>query len=83
MEYPSESTRKTCHSVFGAVNGYHKAYLTAGKWIVDHSDILLAVHDGRPPNPTKGGTAEAVDYAFCGGHPIRVINPTTRVVRST
>ena len=61
----------------------HKAYLTAGKWIVDHSDILLAVHDGRPPNPTKGGTAEAVDYAFCGGHPIRVINPTTRVVRST
>ena len=22
MHYPSESTRKTCHSVFGAVNGY-------------------------------------------------------------
>ncbi len=61
----------------------HKAYLAAGKWIVDHGDILLAVHDGRPPNPTKGGTAETVDYASCCGHRVRVINPTTRVVRST
>ena len=24
MKYPSESTRKTCHSAFGAVNGYTK-----------------------------------------------------------
>ena len=23
MDYSSESTRKTCHSAFGAVNGYH------------------------------------------------------------
>ncbi len=59
-----------------------KAYLAAGKWIVDRSDILLAVHDGRPPNPTKGGTAEAVDYAYRSSRRICAINPATRAVRT-
>ena len=60
----------------------HKAYLAAGKWIVDESDLLLAVHDGRPPNPTKGGTAEAVDYASRSRRRICLINPVTRAVRT-
>ena len=60
----------------------HKAYFAAGKWIVDHGDIFLAVHDGCPPNPTKGGTAEAVDYARSVSRRTIVLDPQTRTTTS-
>lgn len=38
------------------------AYLAAGRFIVESSDLLLAVWDGEPARG-KGGTAEVVDLA--------------------
>lgn len=40
-------------------------------WMVNHSDICLAVYDGRP----TGGTALTVQMAFCRNLPIIAINP--------
>lgn len=39
-----------------------EAYLAAGEYIVNESDQLIAVWDGRPPRG-KGGTADIVAYA--------------------
>lgn len=45
------------------------AYERAGRWIVDHSDALVAVWDGDPARG-RGGTAEIVAYAAERGVPI-------------
>jgi hypothetical protein len=39
-----------------------RAYAEAGRYMVDHCDILIAIWDGRPARG-EGGTAEVVDYA--------------------
>lgn len=39
-----------------------EAYLTAGHWIVDHSDLLILVWNGLPPKG-KGGTGDIASYA--------------------
>lgn len=36
------------------------------EWMVDNSDLLVAVHDGGP-----GGTANCVAYAEAAGRPVR------------
>lgn len=38
------------------------AYAAQGRWVVDHSDVLVAVWDGRKARG-PGGTAEIVAYA--------------------
>jgi hypothetical protein len=55
------------------------AYAAAGLNVVDNSDVLLAVWDGRPARG-RGGTADAVDYARAMHVPVHVIWPadTTR-----
>jgi hypothetical protein len=61
-----------------------KAYFHAGRVMVDHSDILIAVWDGEDPDHI-GGTAHVVDYArradipilwihSSGVQPIRIID---------
>jgi 8-oxo-dGTP pyrophosphatase MutT (NUDIX family) len=45
-----------------------EAYLAAGQWIVDHSDLLIVVWNGYPA-AGKGGTAEFVHYARSLGLP--------------
>jgi hypothetical protein len=48
------------------------AYLAAGRWIVDHCDLLVAVWDGRPARG-RGGTGDIVAYARRSGVPVAVV----------
>jgi hypothetical protein len=56
IELPSEDTREAC-------------YLAAGLYVLDHSDVLIALWDGEPARGT-GGTAEIVAEARRRGMPI-------------
>ena len=51
-------------------------YEHVGRWVVEHSDVLLALWDGAPSRG-RGGTAEIVQYARDYKRPLIVINPTT------
>ncbi len=54
-----------------------EAYELAGRYVVDHCDVLLALWDGRPPQG-RGGSAEIVSYARRQQTPILFV-PTRRV----
>jgi hypothetical protein len=56
IELPAEDTREAC-------------YLAAGMYVLDHSDVLIAVWDGEPARGI-GGTAEIVAEARQRGMPI-------------
>ena len=45
-----------------AADSRTEAYEQAGRYIVEHSDVLLAVWDGLPARG-RGGTAEIVAWA--------------------
>ncbi|MFE2422796.1 hypothetical protein [Streptomyces hokutonensis] len=53
---------------------HEEAYFAAGRWIVDHCDLLIAVWDGRPARG-RGGTGDVVDYAERTGVPVTVVWP--------
>lgn len=46
-----------------------EAYARAGRYVVAHCDMLLAIWDGRPARG-PGGTAETVDHARRTGRPL-------------
>lgn len=46
-----------------------RAYEAAGRFVVRHCDLLIAVWDGKPSNG-RGGTAEVVHYAATLGVPV-------------
>lgn len=50
------------------------AYLDAGQWVVQASDILLAIWDGEAAKG-RGGTADIVRYARECGKDVEVIWP--------
>ena len=50
-----------------------KAYEAAGRYVVDHCDLLIAVWDGMPARG-RGGTAEIVAYARQKQRPLIVIS---------
>jgi hypothetical protein len=54
-------------------------YLAAGRRVVELSDLMLAVWDGRPAKG-KGGTADVVAYAIRRGVRLIHINTVSRVV---
>jgi hypothetical protein len=56
------------------------AYLAAGRRVVDLSDIVFAVWNGRPAM-SKGGTADVVTYAVACGRRVTHINPILRTVQ--
>lgn len=56
------------------------AYLAAGHRVVDLSDVVLAVWNGRPAKG-KGGTADVVAYAMRSGKPLNHIDPVLRTIR--
>jgi hypothetical protein len=56
------------------------AYLAAGQRVVELSDLMLAVWNGKPAKG-KGGTADVVAYAIRRGVPLIHINPISRTVR--
>ncbi len=49
------------------------AYLQVGRFVLDHSDLLIAVWDGNPA-VGEGGTGQIVDEAKSAGIPIVHIN---------
>lgn len=51
-----------------------EAYAAVGRWVVRHSDHLVAVWDGMPARG-HGGTGDIVAYARGRGHPVTVIPP--------
>ncbi|MFG2952157.1 hypothetical protein ACGF5O_00315 [Streptomyces sp. NPDC048291] len=51
---------------------HEQAYFAAGCWVVDHSDHLIAVWDGRPARGL-GGTGDVVAYARRKGVPVTVL----------
>jgi len=57
-----------------------EAYLAAGRWVVEHTDLLVAVWDGKPA-AGRGGTGDIVEYARQLGKPCWCINPRTREVK--
>jgi hypothetical protein len=56
------------------------AYLAAGYRVVELSDLILAVWDGKPAKG-KGGTADVVAYATQRGVPLILIDPKVRAIR--
>ncbi len=69
--YNSAEVREEYHYLLGRCQRVHKlpfqecsedAYLAAGHWIVDHSDLVLLVWNGYPAGG-KGGTADIASYA--------------------
>ena len=57
-----------------------ESFLKAGRWIVNHSDEMIAVWDGEPAEGL-GGTADIVAYACQTGTPVLHLNPIIRSVR--
>lgn len=53
-----------------------EAYENVGRYVVDHSDVMLALWDGHPPKG-RGGSAEIVGYARRQGTPVLLV-PTRR-----
>lgn len=56
------------------------AYVAAGHRVVNSSDVMLAVWDGKPQQ-SRGGTADIVSYATRRGVLVIHINPEARSVR--
>jgi len=50
-----------------------KAYESAGRYVVDHCDLLIAIWDGKPARG-RGGTAEIVAYARNKGRPLVIVS---------
>jgi len=46
-----------------------EGYELVGRWVVEHSDVLLALWDGAPSRG-RGGTAEIITYARERGLPV-------------
>jgi hypothetical protein len=59
-------------------SSHQEAYLEAGKRVVDTSDELIAVWDGKPAQGV-GGTGDIVDYARKTGKHGFHVNPLLRI----
>jgi hypothetical protein len=59
-----------------------RAFFSAGKYIVEHCHIVLAVWDGKPAEGL-GGTADVVEYARSKGKTVVHIDPTSEHVSRT
>ncbi len=75
-----ELARQATVEVLAAPGMDEDAYLAAGKRVVELSDLVLAVWNGKPAKG-KGGTADVVAYAISRGVPLTHINPISRTVR--
>lgn len=51
-----------------------EAYAAAGRYVVDHCDVLIAVWDGRQANG-PGGTADVVAYARSRARGLFIVEP--------
>lgn len=56
------------------VESTEESHMAGGRTVVDNSDVLVAVWDGKPARG-RGGTADVVAYAREVGTPVEVIWP--------
>lgn len=56
-----------------------EAFLKAGLYVADHSDLLIAIWDGQP-SQGKGGTGDVVQHAVSAGRPWIHIDPIQRSI---
>ncbi len=75
-----ELARQATVEVLATPGTDEDAYLAAGKRVVELSDLVLAVWNGKPAKG-KGGTADVVAYAISRGVSLIHINPISRTVR--
>lgn len=54
-----------------------QSYLAAGQYVADHTQLLIAVWDGKPAAGV-GGTGDVVEYARREGKRVYQINPVER-----
>lgn len=66
--------RATKVEVLDKTGSDEEAYFAAGKRVVDLSDEVIAVWNGKPA-AGLGGTADVVNYARSIGKPVTVITP--------
>ena len=87
--YDSAKIREEYHELLSRCQQVHElpfqecsedAYLAAGHWIVDHSDLMILVWNGYPAGG-KGGTADMASYARLVRCPFIHINPRLRMVK--
>ncbi|MBX5139185.1 hypothetical protein J2J97_26040 (plasmid) [Rhizobium bangladeshense] len=71
--------RARIDKIEGALGSEEDAFLKAGRYIVDHSDVIIAVWDQQPAQG-KGGTADVVAYAQQRERNVRLINPIDKTV---
>ena len=81
--YRYEDMLKHAALVFPVCETYDPAtdrdqyYLAAGRYLVDHSHVILSLYDGEPPKSICG-TAAITQYAIdCDRPVIRVVTPST------
>ncbi len=87
--YDSVEIREEYHNLLSRCQQVHElpfeecsedAYLAAGHWIVDHSDLMILVWNGYPAGG-KGGTADIASYARLIRCPFIHINPRLHIVK--
>jgi nucleoside 2-deoxyribosyltransferase len=61
--------RDECSDAYGQEELRKDAYARAGRYVVDHCDVLVAIWDGEPTRD-RGGTAEIVEYAQEQNRPV-------------
>ena len=65
-------SRREAYEVKYFAKGYSKrAYLDRDMAVVDNSDLIVAIWDGK----TTGGTQRTIEYARKVGVPVKIINP--------
>lgn len=64
-----------CLSLDGNHEDQTRAYEAVGRFVARHSDLLIAIWDGKPA-AGRGGTAEIIEYAVSNGVPVWWIHAT-------
>ena len=87
--FSSNDSLQEYHRLLNAAQHVHRlpshdcsddAYLAAGQWIVDQSDIMLLVWNGYPA-AGRGGTADVASYARLKGCPFMHIHNRSHTMK--
>ncbi len=70
-----EKARGAWLSLDGSRDDQDRAYEAVGQFVARHSDLLIAIWDGKPWE-RRGGTGEIIDYAILHGVPVWWIHAT-------
>jgi hypothetical protein len=79
-EYVGLLQRATIVDVLEKHDAHEQAYFAAGKMMVDRSELVIAVWDGKPA-AGLGGTGDVVGYAMQQGKTAIHVNPSNHVVK--